>query len=225
MKAIVFGHNVSDGEMLALNAGFQIVKKDPDFVISYGGDGTLMKAEYAYSGIPKIVLKDSAICKVCSSFPNKTVLQKVLEGSYDTKTLMTLDATVKDKTITGMNDIIVHNGDPRHGMRYRLWTNGKQIGNIIIGDGIVVATPFGSTAYYHSITDSFFDIGIGLAFNNSIEQSGHVVLDDQAVIKLEVTRGPAVVYADNQKEYLELKEGEEVAIRQSVKKARWVIVK
>ena len=46
MKAIVFGHNVSDGEKLALNAGFEIVKKDPDFVISYGGDGTLMKAGY-----------------------------------------------------------------------------------------------------------------------------------------------------------------------------------
>ncbi|OGN33119.1 MAG: hypothetical protein A3I39_02235 [Candidatus Yanofskybacteria bacterium RIFCSPLOWO2_02_FULL_47_9b] len=110
-------------------------------------------------------------------------------------------------------------------MRYRLWTNGKQIGNIIIGDGIVVATPFGSTAYYRSITDSFFEIGIGLAFNNSIEQSDHVVLDDQAIIKLEVTRGPALVYADNQKEYLELKEGQEVTIRQSIKKARWVIVK
>jgi NAD+ kinase len=225
MRVAIVGHNKAQAKELVEKAGFTVAEDRLDFVISYGGDGTLMKSEFAYPGIPKIVLKDSAICKVCSPFPNEVVLEKVKQGNYEIRSLIKLQASALGKTVTGMNDITVRNGDPRHGMRYKLWTNEKQIGDIIIGDGVVVATPFGSTAYYRSITDSFFETGIGLAFNNSTEQVDHVVLDDQKAIKLQITRGPAVVYADNQKEILQLKEGDEVTIKKSDSIAQWVIVK
>ena len=225
MRVAIFGHNKAAAKELVEKAGFTVAEDNLDFVVSYGGDGTLMKSEATYPGIPKIVLKDSAICKVCSVFPNEVVLEKIRAGSYEIKNLMKLAATVGDTTIVGMNDITIHNGDPRHGMRYKLWTNERQIGDIIIGDGIVAATPFGSTAYYRSITDSFFETGIGLAFNNSTEQVDHVVLDDSKVITLEITRGPAVAYADNQEGVIQLKEGDKVVIRKSDTIAQWVIVK
>jgi NAD kinase len=225
MRVAVFGHHKADAEKLAVAAGFTLAEDKLDFIISYGGDGTLMKSEFVYPGIPKIVLKDSMICKVCSVFPNDAVLEKVMQGSYDIRKLIKLEASANSAAITAMNDITIHNGDPRHGMRYKLWTNEKQIGDIIIGDGIVAATPFGSTAYYKSITDSFFETGIGLAFNNSTEQVDHVVLDDSKIIKLEITRGPALVYADNQDDMIELKEGDEVTIKKSASVAQWVIVK
>ena len=80
---------------------------------------------------------------------------------------------------------------------------------------IIVATPFGSTGYYRSITDSFFEIGIGLAFNNSTEQVDHVVLSDESEIKLKIVRGPAIVYTDNQEKTSTLAEGDEVVIRKA----------
>ena len=225
MKVTVFGNNKSEAEELAKKAGFEVVESNPDFVISYGGDGTFMKSEFAYPNVPKIVLKDSLICKVCSIFPNDQVLAKVREGSYEIKPLIKLSATANGKTITAMNDIIVHNSDPRHGIRYQIWSDDKQFGDTVIGDGVVVATPFGSTAYYRSITDSFFETGIGLAFNNSTEQMDHVVLDDQKTIRIKITRGIVGVYADNQEENLQLKEGDEVIIKKSASVAQWVIVK
>ncbi len=225
MRVAIFGHNKAEAKELVEKAGFIVAEDNLDFVVSYGGDGTFMKSEFAYPSIPKIVLKDSAICKVCSVFPNETVLEKIKAGSYEIKKLMKLEASANGEVITAMNDITVHNGDPRHGMRYKLWTNEKQIGDIIIGDGIVAATPFGSTAYYKSITDSFFETGIGLAFNNSTEQVDHVVLDDSKAIKLEITRGPAVAYADNQEQSLQLKEGDTITIKKSESAAQWVIVK
>lgn len=225
MKVTVFGNNKAEAEELLKKADFELVQDNPDFIVSYGGDGTLMKSEFAYPGIPKIVLKDSQICKVCSKFSNEEVLTKVQAGNYEIKPLIKLEATANGKTITGMNDIIVHNSDPRHGIRYQLWTDERQLGETIIGDGIVVATPFGSTGYYRSITDSFFETGIGLAFNNSTEQMDHVVLDDAKVIKIKITRGIVGVYADNQEEHLELKEGDEVVIKKSASVAQWVIVK
>ena len=36
----------------------------------------------------------------------------------------------------------------------------------VIGDGLLVATPFGSSGYYRSITGGLFESGIGVAFNN-----------------------------------------------------------
>jgi NAD kinase len=126
--------------------------------------------------------------------------------------------------LIAINEIIVHNSNPRKAIRYTVHVDDKQIGNEIIGDGIVVATPsFGSTGYYRSITDSFFEVGIGLAFNNSIEQSDHMVLRDNRVIKLNLVRGPADVYADNQESSIELCENESVTIRKSEDTAKIVV--
>jgi NAD+ kinase len=225
MKVTVFGDNKSEAEELLKKLGFELVPNNPEFVVSYGGDGTLMKSEFAYPSIPKIVLKDSLICKVCSKFSNEEVLAKIQKGSYEIKPLIKLEATAGGRTVRGMNDIIVHNADHRHGIRYQLWTDERQLGGTIIGDGIVVATPFGSTAYYRSITDSTFETGIGLAFNNSTEQMDHVVLEDSKTIKVKIVRGPAVVYADNQEECLRLKEEDEIVIKKSIEIAQWVVVK
>jgi len=196
-------------------SGFQIVEKDPEFIICYGGDGTLMRAETAYPRIPKILLRDSAICKKCSTLSNEEVLKKIIQGEYAREKLWKLEATAKGTTLKATNDIIVHNQNPRHGIRYLITLNGKAFGKEVIGDGVVVSTPFGSTAYYRSITDSYFEVGIGLAFNNSTEQADHIVLKENSIIELTVTRGPADVFADNFEEQIELQDGEKVLIRKS----------
>lgn len=225
MKALVFGKNKTTIEPLAKEAGFEVVENNPEFVVSFGGDGTLMKAEHAWPGVPKIVLKDSLICKKCSALPNKEVLKRVRNGKYSIEELIKLEVMADGKTRTALNDIIVHNKDPRHAIRYSLSVNGRTLGEAIIGDGVVIATPFGSTAYYRSITDSSFELGIGLAFNNSTEQSDHIVLKEDSEIKIKIIRGPAIVYADNQEEEITLEKDSEVTIRKSKEKAQIVVVK
>lgn len=225
MKVFIFSHNPEEIKPLIEKFGFEIVENNPEFVISYGGDGTLMKAEYKFPGIPKILLKGSPICKRCLSFSNEEILKRVKAGDYFIQELSKLEARVKGKTFLGINDITVHNKDSRHAIRYELWVNGQKIANEIIGDGVVLATPFGSTGYYRSITDSFFEVGIGLAFNNSTEQSDHMVLKDDSQIKIKIIRGPAVVYADNQEESIELLEGDEVELAKSEKIAKLVMLK
>lgn len=222
MKAIVYGKNATSISSLVQKAGFLIVQKDPDFIVSYGGDGTHMMAEHAYPGVPKILLKDSLICKKCSPLANEVVLDRVANGKYKIEELMKLEVSAHGKTLFAMNDVILHNKDSRHAIRYRPVVQGRSLGGEVIGDGVVVATPFGSTAYYRSITDSFFELGIGLAFNNSTEQSDHVVLKEDSIIKITITRGRATVYADNQKEEITVTEGSEIVVRKSSNIARIV---
>ena len=223
MKVTIFGRNANSVKPLVAMAGFEITDKDPDFVISYGGDGTHMMAEHTYPGIPKILLKDSLICKKCSPLTNEQVLKKVIDGKYQIENLMKLEVSALGKTLVAMNDVILHNKDSRHAIRYNIAINEKSLGKEVIGDGVIVATPFGSTAYYRSITDSYFEVGIGVAFNNSTEQSDHVVLKEDSVITITIARGDAVVYADNQEDEIIVSEKSEITIRKSNEIARIVV--
>lgn len=221
MKALVF-NGVKDGDISKLlkQYGFEIVAKNPDVIVSYGGDGTLMRAEQEFPGIPKLPLRGSMICKLCHTCSNEEVLEHVIRGSYITEEHWKLEVVARGNTIVGMNDITVHNADPRHAIRYELSVNDKKIGGKIIGDGVVVATPFGSTGYYRSITDSYFELGMGIAFNNSTEQSDHIVVKEDSVVRITIARGPAIVYVDNREERITLEEGDVVMIRKSNKVAK-----
>lgn len=225
MKVILFGDNASSIQELLERKGFIIVENNPDFVVSFGGDGTVMKSESVYPGIPKIVLRNSLICKKCSPLSNEEVLDKVIQGDFVIEELIKLEAVVKKNVLIGFNEVMVHNKDPRSGIRYKLIINGKKIDKEIIGDGIVVATPYGSTGYYRSITDSFTEVGIGVAFNNSTEQADHMVLKDDSIIELHVSRGPAEVYADNHHECIEINDDDVVLIKKSIETAKIVIPK
>jgi len=222
MKVTIFGNKKEEVKGLLEKHNFEIVEEEADFIVSYGGDGTLMQSEHLFPGIPKIILKNSAICKMCYGIENNRALELVKDKKYKIEDLIKIKIEANNKTLTALNDVTIHNADPRHAVRYHLLVNGKKIGGQIIGDGVVVATPFGSTAYYRSITDSYFEVGIGVAFNNSTEQSDHIVLKEDSVIEMEIVRGPAVAYADNQKEKIEINTGDRIKISKASESAKIV---
>ncbi len=223
MNVVLFGDKLNTIENLLIDKGFSIVKENPEFVVSFGGDGTVMKSESVFPGIPKIVLKNSLICKKCSILSNEEVLKKVIKGEYVIENLIKLEVSVKEKILIGFNEVMVHNKDPRSGIRYSLTINGKPLGKEIIGDGVVIATPYGSTGYYRSITDSFTEVGIGLAFNNSTEQADHMVIKDDSEIEIHLSRGPAEVFADNHPEFIDINDGDKVLIKKSLETAKILI--
>lgn len=220
MKVTVVGRQRDEILTLANRLGFIIVENNPDYCISYGGDGTIMRSEAEYPEVPKIILKNSQICKLCSSLSNEEVLKKVVNREYEIAEYMKIKVSSKGISKEALNDVTIHNADPRHAIRYKFIVNSKELSHEIIGDGIVASTPLGSTGYYRSITDSFFELGIGLAFNNSTEQSDHMVLNEESKIDIEITRGPANIYADNQVDFIELSEGDKVRIEKSDKSAK-----
>lgn len=220
MNLLIYGNGSKEVENLAKKIGFNVVKKSPSLVASFGGDGTFMLAEKAYPSVPKFYLKNSRVCKKCSALSNEKVLQKIINKKYTIEEEIKISAKAKGKCICGLNEIIVHNKDPRKAIRYQIYINGKKIGGEIIGDGVVIASPYGSTGYYRSITDSFFEVGIGVAFNNSTEQADHMVIKENSKIKIKITRGIAVVYADNHDDEIELESGDEIFINKSDEMAK-----
>jgi NAD kinase len=221
MNIRIFGKNTKELEDLVKEKGVS----DLDFVITNGGDGTFLAAENKFPEIPKLILRDGSICKLCIDLEKEEIFERVRKGRYRIDEINKVEAVYKDKKLTATNEIIIHNGDPRHAIRYEVFINDKKVhDHDVIGDGVVVSTLLGATGYYRSITDSVFHTGIGLAFNNSTEPYDHIVLDEKSEIKIKIKRGPAVVYADNQEECFDLKEGDEIIVKKSEEKTRLVRV-
>jgi NAD kinase len=111
---------------------------------------------------------------------------------------------------------------PIYAVRFNLIVNEKNCDNMI-GDGVVVATPFGSTGYYKATGGSAFKKGIGVSFNNlHNKQMKDFVVSDDSVVKLTITRGPAWLLADNNEDFVDLDAGDTVIIKKSQSVANFI---
>lgn len=193
----------------------KIVRSKPEFILCYGGDGTLLYAERKYPGVPKVMIRNSRVCTNCARTTRETILKLLIKGQYFLQNNSLLEAKLGDEIIYGLNDIIIGHATINTSLRYKVSLNGEAYGNDYLGDGIIVATPLGSTGYYQSVTQSTFQEGLGIAFNNTVHIIGHLVVPENTVIKVQVDRGPGLVVGDNAKKYLRIDNGQHVTIRQS----------
>jgi NAD+ kinase len=200
MRVLLYGKDAELLQPQLVEAGLELATDDPEVVVSFGGDGTLLHAERAYPGIPKLPVRNSKICKLCSNIPNESIFERLRAGNYRIGKVLKLQTYLHGRSDWALNDAIVTQAIPTHAIRFTIEINRKPYaqGKEIVGDGIIVATPFGSGAYYRSITDGTFSTGIGLAFNNSTEQVDHIVLKESDVVRCTLTRGDAQFAVDTQ---------------------------
>ncbi len=198
----------------------------PDVVVTYGGDGTLLGSERDYPGIPKLPLRNSQICHLCSALPNERMLELLAQNKLHTRYLMKLEAVTGKQKITALNDIILAHKFPNTAIRFRLASPDPlpryhAAPTDLIGDGLVIATPFGSTGYFYSITHKTFSGGLALAFNNLHNSRQKMQLfPETKTVSISLTRGPAVLAADNDPNLLDLPESAEIQIKKSKQVAK-----
>lgn len=213
MRIAICGRNLDDLRGLLAGLPIEVVSTDPELVISHGGDGALLGAERLFPGIPKLPLRDHRHNPKCADHDERRILEAMVAGTLPMTAIDRLVATTdKGESICGINDVFINKENICCAVRYRLWIDGRLDNSQVVGDGLVVATPFGSTGYYRSITKSLFRVGIGLAFNNSTEPLDHQVVGGNSVIEVEILRGPAVLLADNDPRRIHLHEGSRVRI-------------
>ncbi|MEM5790742.1 MAG: hypothetical protein QXP77_01700 [Candidatus Aenigmatarchaeota archaeon] len=207
--------------------GFKIVKKNPEIVLSFGGDGTILYSERKYPSIPKLVIKYNSkiFRKYEYSLKNlEKILKKFLEGNFSIREEIKLEAEFKGKKLLGLNEIQLHNKILTRALRFSLYVNGKKFKNLI-GDGVIISTPFGSTAYYSSTGGKPFKKGIGISFNNLFRKKiKSFVVNENSKIKVRLENGAGLVLADNCEKYFQVKDGEEFVIKKSEETAKFIFV-
>ena len=210
MKILLFGKNSKNIEELVKSLGFEVVTSGPDVVISYGGDGTLLSSERKYPGIPKLPIRDSLFCHKCSNHQDEKVLKELTSGKLKLVEYKKLETILLYKNLFALNDFVVRNQDPTHTIRFKV-TNDK----LLIGDGVVIATPFGSTGYFKSITDQTFSSGFGLTFNNITEKLAPIFFKNNDQVNFKLIRGKATLSFDNNPDIFIIDEGSELVFKLS----------
>jgi NAD+ kinase len=124
--------------------------------LSLGGDGTLLRTARFLDGaavpILGVNLGRLGFLTSCSAPELKSALEAVVAGDYDVDERMALRGEAKhsDGTPTdewqALNDVVMHKGGFARMLSVRVIVDGETLGDYN-SDGIVVASPTGSTAY------------------------------------------------------------------------------
>lgn len=230
MKIAVVGKNKGHLERQLRENNFRIDQKQPWIVISYGGDGTVLLSERLYPGIPKLFLRHNPNCNNCSKHNFSKILKALENRDFKIKNEPKIIATINNERLIALNEINIHNTIP-YALRFQTYIGNKLFEPLVIGDGIIVATPFGSTAYYQSITNKTFKRGLGLAYINPMRHSKlfkikakNKILNDRITVRIKIVRGPGALYADNNKKIVNLKEGDIITINRHKQDAKFIIL-
>jgi NAD kinase len=203
-------------------AGVAVVKARPDVVFAFGGDGTFLFSEEKYPGIPKLFVRHDREC--LKPHHLSKIIDALKNGQYAVEEFPKLEATVGKRKLVGMNDINIHYTPPC-ALRFAVKVGGRTLADRAIGDGLVVATPYGSTGYYKSITRNTFSHGIGLAFNNCTQPMKRPVVAEDSAITVGVIRGPGVLAADCNKKIIPLKDKDMIKIRKAAQPVKIIRLK
>lgn len=213
LRVVIVGRNLDDLRPLLRQFPVQIVDEAPDLVISYGGDGSLLGAERDFPGVPKCPLRDARQNPKCPLHSEQQVLEALFSGQLRKTQLVKLRAELENGTVLdGINDIVIAHDLIFSAIRYRIWLNGELFKGQVVADSLVVATPFGSTGYFQSITRGNFQTGLGLAFCNALDLSGFTVVPAGTCLTVELLRGPAEIVADNNPAIHSLETGARITI-------------
>jgi len=216
-KVSIIGKNpekIENLKEILLKKNLVYSEENPDVVIACGGDGTFLISERRFPGIPKILLRDSHTCKQCCDWNIESIIERFNQGKYNIAEIKKLKAIcegAETRELIGINDIVIRNTLPTEAIRFKLKINEKELGEFI-GDGIVISTPYGSGGYFSSITRNKFEKGIGIAFNNLTEHRDFLIVNHKDKIEIEITRGPGVLVADNNRDFIDLEKGSKIMI-------------
>jgi NAD+ kinase len=125
-----------------------------DLVVAIGGDGTLLHAgrHVAAHDVPLVGINRGRLGFLTDVSPEhmRGTLDAILAGNYLAERRLMLSATVAGHAPAGslfaLNDIVLQKGDTGRLLDFTTEVDGVYV-NTHRGDGLIVATPTGSTAY------------------------------------------------------------------------------
>ena len=123
---------------------------DTDLALVLGGDGTILTAlrEFAGTGVPVFAINYGAIGFLATIEPWQLEegLRRALRGEFDLMAMPGLVAETADGDRLAVNDVSLHRRQDGRVAELAYSVEGEQLGEVRC-DGLVVATPAGSTGY------------------------------------------------------------------------------
>lgn len=172
-----FGAHVFIEEESAQDAGLEAkhptlaltqIGKQCDLVIVAGGDGTMLRAAryLASSGIPLVGINQGRLGFITDITPAvyREALTQILSGDYvqDERHMMKAQVWRQNKEIFSafaLNEVVINRGSTSDMIEVRVEVGDYLVANLR-ADGVIMATPTGSTAYALSANGPILSPGI-----------------------------------------------------------------
>lgn len=147
---------VATGDELAKHgeaaAGVELVGEDvtPDLCLVFGGDGSILHAlrRFARTGVPVFGVNFGTVGFLAAVERGDAAvgIRRALEGDIETISLPGLEVRVGDLEAVGLNDITLTRRPHDRVAELSYKITGEEVGHVRC-DGLVAATPAGSTGY------------------------------------------------------------------------------
>ncbi len=214
------GRNTDLGEM------------DTDFVVTVGGDGTILRTAMLMQepDTPILGVNMGSRGFLTEVFPEDIVgaLDRVIEGAYDIEECIKLSSrslNLEGTFSDSLNEVLIASSLPSKTLDMRLSVDGDQILDIQ-ADGAIVATPTGSTAYNLSAGGSILSPEIDAMILSTICPYSYfrsivVPASSRVTVELLKPKVNALIIIDG-REYTALKPGSSVEVWRSNHMTRFI---
>jgi NAD+ kinase len=201
----------------------------PDFVLAVGGDGTVLAAAQRAIGhdVPLLGFNLGTMGFLAEAEPDDLVeaVDRLMNGDYELSERMTVTATVGGVAVTGVNDVVVEKVDSQRLIHLDVSVDGVHF-LTYRADGLIIATPTGSTAYAFSARGPLLDpvlnalILTPVAAHSLFDRT--LVLPPETRLSIEVVRDRPVKVTVDKIAMGVLGEGDTVEIEQGPRPVRFV---
>ena len=128
--------------------------RSADLLITFGGDGTILHLAklVALHKTPVLGINMGGLGFIAELEAGELeVLRKLRDWDFETESRMMLDVSVirEGKQVymnLGLNDAVIREGPISHVIHLKISSDGRHLADIA-GDGVIISTPTGSTAY------------------------------------------------------------------------------
>ena len=208
---------------------------DCDLAVSFGGDGTVLTCAELLKGrgIPILAVNMGTFGYITETSADEleSVFNDYLEGKTGVFSRMMLDVSVSrsGKTVfssSSLNDVTVSAVSHAKTARLDLFINGILCANLK-GDGIIIATPTGSTAYSLAAGGPILDANLDAIIINPIcpftMGVRPLVVEEDNLIRIDIPKQAAELSLTcDGHEVFSLVEGDSIEVRQSADRALFV---
>jgi NAD+ kinase len=201
-----------------------------DAVVAIGGDGTMLAAAHLALDldIPVIGFNLGTVGFLAQAEPGEVdqVVKSLVAGSFEVEERMTIEASLPDgQTVVGINDVVAEKIDSQRLVALTV-TIDRQPFLTYRADGLIVATPTGSTAYSFSAGGPLLDPGLEALLVTPVAAHSlfarTMVLQSSSVVGVEVAADRPVRVSVDGLESAALGQGEGFEVTRGGRPARFI---
>ena len=202
--------------------------KGADLMVTFGGDGTILHLAKlaALNKLPVLGINMGGLGFIAELEAGELdTLWKLKDWDFETESRMMLDVTVlrdgkQIYTNLGLNDAVIREGPISHVIHLKISSDGRHLADIA-GDGVIISTPTGSTAYSLSAGGPVVEpvaqtMVVGPICTHNMRFSSYV-LSPEHVLTVELERNgrkPVYLFVDESRAF-PLKADDQVLVRRS----------